>query len=106
MNKTFSNSSNIVSVNGIFERFYAEASVQSEAAKKLSDLLTKAIQILTSVKTTRMLRAFAAAGSLVGLIGIAGAIEVGNLSPILGLVFASGMVAVEYICLKPRHNKS
>ena len=106
MNKSFSTNNNIVSVNGIFEQFYAEVTAPSETAKKLSALLIQAVRFLTSAKTIRMLRAFAAACSLVGLIGIVGAIEVGNISPLFGLILASGMIAVEYLCLRPRHHKS
>ena len=102
MNKTFTTKEQIISVNGIFDTFYAEVTEPSVTAKKLSSALLKTARALTCSKARCLVRAFSAAGSLVGLIGIAGAVEVGNLSPAAGLLLGACMIVVEYLCLSPR----
>ncbi|MBE6634555.1 MAG: hypothetical protein E7620_09510 [Ruminococcaceae bacterium] len=109
MNRTFTETSQFNSDNGILKAFYAEiVDTPAEREPKSGALLEKLARMgraLVGSAARRMTKAFATVLSLVGLVGVVGAVEVGNLSPAAGLALGLIMVAFEYLCLKPKHRR-
>lgn len=104
MNRSFSEIGSFDSNNGIYEAFYKEyVEIDSRLharKKQLSEWLSKAFKALTCTRARCLAKAFAVVASLVGLIGVAGAVEMENISLSLGLTLGTLMIAIEYFCLK------
>lgn len=96
--------------NGIYEAFYAEIKSTrrgafSAAFARLFLWLRTCLAILCSAKTGRILRAACATASLVGLVGIAGGLETGKLSPVACLVLAAVLLLAVYLSVRPKSRR-
>ncbi len=104
MNNTYEISNNFDSNSGIYEAFYEEVVIPAYSTPKtlcnISEKAKKLYKILTGAATKRLAMTAAAALSLLGVVGVAGGIQHGNISLLGGLAIAAFCVSVEYCCLK------
>ena len=104
MNKTYEISNRFDSNNGIYEAFYEEVVVPAYSTPKtllnISEKAKKLYKILTAATAKRLAMTAAVAISLLGIVGIAGGIQQGNISLLGGLAVAALCIGVEYCCLK------
>ena len=104
MNKTYEFSSQFDSNNGIYDAFYAEVVSPAYSVPKalgsISEKVKKLYKALTSAVAKRLALTAATALSLLGIVGIAGGIQHGNISLLGGLAVAALCIGVEYCCLK------
>ncbi len=104
MNNTYEILSRSDSNNGIYDAFYAEVVVPTFSGSKarfgFTEKARKLCKAITSVTAKRLAKTAAVALSLLGIVGIAGGIQHGNVSLLGGLAAALVCLAVEYYCLK------
>ena len=103
MNASFEKNGNFNSNSRIFEAYFTDVETKETALQKLLSVCEKAASFATLAKSRSVLRAIrllGMAGSLVGFVGIIGAIECGTLGLGLGLLLGSLLIGVEYLCLK------
>lgn len=96
---------------GIYEAFYEELKKprQSVSCKLRAAITTRAraiLSVLNAAQVRRILRACFATASLIGLVGTAGALECGALSPVSCLLLAGAQLCLLYRILKPRDHKA
>lgn len=106
MNTYFEHNNDFNSNKRIMEAYFGEAISRprpfARALEALLSLLFRLWQILTCPVGRRIIKASSVAVSLVGLVGIVGAIEQGTLGLGIGLLLGAILVAIEYLCLRPR----
>ncbi len=106
MNTYFERNEQFDSNNRIIDAYFGEAvKVANPVARAIDSILSllfRLWQILTSATARRVAKASSVALSLVGLVGIIGAIESGSIALGMGLILGVGLVAIEYLCLRPR----
>ena len=109
MNRSYTKNDTFVSNNGIYDALYEDGAIGEKRLEKwLDNALCKLIallQILTGATARRLARVCGVVVSLIGMIGVAGAIETGRLSLVGGLLLAGLFVAAEYACLRPTRRK-
>ena len=109
MNRSYTKNDAFVSNNGIYDALYGDGAFQEKRLEKwLDGALCKLIalmQILTGATARRLARVCGVVVSLIGIIGVAGAIETGRLSIPFGLLLAGLFVATEYFCLRPTRRR-
>ena len=105
MNRSYTENDQFISNSGIYAQLYGEAEFDKKSIRsKLNVLLFKLyslIEILVGATALRLYKVAGAALSLIGIIGIAGAIETGRLSIVAGLFLCALLLGVEYVCLRP-----
>ena len=110
MNKTYEISDVVRSNNGIYEAFYAEVVAPSFARKNTSlvavERLKKLYQILTGAVAKRLTAICGATLSILGIVGVAGGIQHGNISLLGGFFVAALCLGAEYLCLKSLEKNS
>lgn len=103
MNTYYQQNSHISSNNDIFEEYFFGGARPVPAWKKAADrvlaILSAIILFLCNARVRTVVRVGAFALSLVGLIGVIGAVEHGTLSLGLGLLLGALLVALEVTCL-------
>lgn len=109
MDRPSSYSEQIHSDFGIYEDFYAGVRVPSGKLKKAGELLlcrlTALLHILCSSAVRRLAKTAAVALCLIGMIGVAGAMEIGNLPLGAGVLICAGLLIVEFLLLRRRKDK-
>lgn len=106
MNTYFERNGKFDSNNRMIDAYFGEAvKVANPVAKAIDSILSllfRLWQILCSATARRVIKASTVALSLVGLVGIIGAIESGSLALGMGLILGLGLIGIEYLCLRPR----
>lgn len=106
MNTYFERNEQFDSNNRIIEAYFGEAvKVVNPIARAIDSVLSLLFclwQTLTSATARRVAKASSVVLSLIGLACIIGAIESGALALGMGLILGLGLVAIEYLCLRPR----
>lgn len=109
MDRQYAISSGFHSNSGIYEAFYAEVkSTRGDAfsatTARLFAWLHACLAVLCSAKTCRILRAVCATASLIGLVGVAGGLEAGKLSPVACLLLAALLLLAVYLSVRPKRH--
>ena len=103
MNKYFEKNGSFHSNNRIYEGYFTEAEVRNGLGKKVFDLLLFIVNLLLNETFLRRAKLVVVAASLIGLIGVVGAMDAGSLGMGSGLLIGLVLILVEYLCLKGRH---
>ncbi len=110
MNTYFENRSSITSNKRIIEAYFEESVKPAGALSKKLDallsLLAALLQVLTSTTACRLLKTIGVALSLVGFIGVIGAMECGKLGLGAGFLIGALLLGVEYLCLRTKRQRS
>lgn len=108
MNTYFEKNENFSSNSRIFEAYFTEAVKPAGTFQKCLDsmlyLLSALLRILTGATVRRIAKVSAVALSLVGFIGVIGAIERGSLGIGMGLLLGAILLGIEYLCLRGKPN--
>ncbi len=106
MNISYQKNSNIHSNNDIFEAYFEGSVVRVGAWHRILDrilaFLSHILLALTSARAKSILRAGGVALSLIGMVGVIGAMESGAISLFGGVLAGLLLIGVEYLCLR-RH---
>ena len=107
MNRYFDKNDVFSSNNRIFESFFTDAPVQKTKLEKwlekLSRVLFSILVFLSSAAFVKLAKCIGVAGSLVGFVGIIGAMEQGTLGLGIGLCIGAVLLLIEYLCLRGNH---
>ena len=107
MNKDYSANRSIISNNGIMTAFYEEivgaAETRRGGFEKLLSAARNAWKILTGARARVLARVLAAVMSLIGLVGVVGAMELGNISLTAGTLLGLLLILAEYFCIRSKH---
>ena len=103
MNKYFDKNDMFDSNSRIYEGFFADVTNAKNPWKKISDFLFLILRFLSGQTVIRCAKATAVALSLIGFVGIIGAMENGALGLGTGLLIGALLLAVEYLCLRGHH---
>lgn len=111
MNREYTDFAGNYSNSGIYEAFYAEIrkphqSVLYGLRVRFVNLFRAILTLLSSVRTRRMARVCGATVSLIGVVGVAGALETGKISPVASLFLAAGFLLLTYFFLRPKRGKA
>ena len=108
MNAYYNQPERIDTNKRIIEAYFSDVTtapgVFSRATDAFLAFLFAMWKALTSEAARRVAKALGVALSLVGLVGIVGAIERGTLGLGAGLLIGLAIVSIEYLCLRPRHS--
>ena len=108
MNAYFDREANFDTNKRIIEAYFTDVSTAPSRAERAMQAILSFLfacwKILTGEASRRIFKALSLSLSLVGLIGIIGAMERGTLSLAAGLLIGSLLVGIEYLCLRPRHS--
>lgn len=103
MNTYYQNNNRLNSNNDIFEEYFFGGSRPVSGAKKAADhllaLLSAFLLFITSARVRTVARVTLAALSLVGFVGIIGAVEVGTLGMGAGALLGLLFIGLEVLCL-------
>ena len=109
MNRTAEQNRSFNSNSRIFEAHFEEYAIPQKSLRQVMDLflyiIAIAFRFITSAKAVAWLRVVGVAGSLVGMIGIIGAVEQGNIGLGSAFLMGSALIAIEYLCLRPKRNQ-
>ncbi len=110
MNRYIDNHTHYNSDNGIFEAYFTEAVSPASPLKKWIDsclaLLHQFIKIITGATARRLCKVGGVAASLIGFVGVIGAMQSGKLGLGTGLLIGGMLIGVEYLCLRsPRRRQ-
>ncbi len=104
MNTYYQQNRRISSNNDIFEvYFYGKAKPMPKWKKQLDSILSMLaamVAFLTSARVRTALRVFGVGVSLVGFVGIIGAMEAGSLAILPGILLGLLLIGVEFLCLR------
>ncbi len=103
MNISYQNNGHIYSNNDIFADYFnvgARPSKMRKAVDTLLAALSVILSFLTAARTRVIARTVGFSISLVGFVGIIGAMETGAISLVLGLVLGALLLGVEVLCLR------
>ncbi len=107
MNKDYSENRNFVSVNGIMSAFYEEivcdAETRRSGLEKLLSTVRNAWKILSGARAKALAKVLAAVMSLIGLVGVVGAMELGSISLPAGTLLGLLLILAEYFCIRHKH---
>lgn len=101
MNASYEKNGRFDSNSRIFEGYYTESAPRTDGLRKALEALRSSEKART-VSTT--LRVLGTALSLVGFVGVIGAMESGSLSLLKGLAIGAILIGVEYLCLRRRRS--
>lgn len=96
MNKAFSNDRNFISNSGIYEAYFTEV----KTGIHFTDFLDRCARILSLPIAARIAKAVTVSAALLGMIGVIGAMESEASSLPFGILLASALLGVEYLCLR------
>ena len=104
MNASFEKNRNFNSNNRIFEAYFVETAQPAGAWNRMADALSACVASARSFwkysAVSRILRAVGVSASLVGFVGIIGAMERGSIGLGAGFLMGLLLVGVEYLCLR------
>ena len=104
MNAYYQKNSIVDSNNDIFEAYFLDGTARVGAWKKAADqvlsVLAAILTFLVSIPVRRALRVGGTAFSLVGMIGVIGAMESGALGLGAGLLIGLALISIEVLCLR------
>ena len=100
MNKYYVTNEQFNSNKRIFEAYYKEAEIKPSILQRVADFWLALLSVLTSERARTVAKAASVALCLIGLIGIAGAIENGTLSIGVGILVATVLLGIEFFSLK------
>ena len=110
MNSCFEKNPRFNSNKRIIEAYlYQTEQVATGVQKRRENLLAILSAILSVLSCRAAVRVYRVLGmtlSLVFMVGIIGAMESGNLGLFAGLLLGALAVGVEYLCLRPRRQRS
>jgi hypothetical protein len=108
MNAYFDHNEKINTNKRIIEAYFADTTVApgrlSRALDAVLSFLFACWKLLTGESVVRIAKVCGVALSLVGLVGVIGAIEQGTLALGAGLLIGLALLGIEYLCLRPRHS--
>lgn len=106
MNTAFEKNGNFNSNNRIFEGYFEEPAKTFGTIRRGLDsflyIIVSVITALSSAKAIALYKVFGVACSLVGFIGVIGAVERGSLGFGAGLLIGAVLIGVEYLCLRSK----
>ena len=109
MNTTFEQNSNFNSKSRIYEGYFEESASRAGSIRRgLESFLYISASILTamtSAKAIALFKVIGMAGTLVGFVGIIGAVEQGTLGMGAGFWLGTLLVGIEYLCLRSKRRK-
>ena len=104
MNASFEKNSTFNSNSRIFDAYFVETAQTASMGRRAVDTLSACVASARSIwkysAISRILRAVGVAASLVGFVGIIGAMERGTLGLGAGLVMGLLLMGMEYLCLR------
>lgn len=104
MNAYFENNGAFHSNSRIFEGYFTEAEPRASRLQRVSEKLfsrmTSLVRVLTDSRVCRIAKAVSIAVSLVGFVGVIGAMERGGIGIGTGLLIGAALVGLEYLCLR------
>ena len=103
MNISYQNNGRIYSNNDIFADYLnvgARPSKMRKAADAMLAALSLILAFLTSARTRVVARTIGFSLTLVGFVGIIGAMEAGSISLGMGLVLGAALLGIEVLCLR------
>lgn len=101
MNASYERNGRFDSNSRIFEGYYTESAPRASKLRNALESICASEKARTLFAT---LRVFGTALSLVGFVGVIGAMENGSLSLLNGLLLGSLLLSVEYLCLRRRRS--
>ncbi|MBR3893631.1 MAG: hypothetical protein IKJ35_00635 [Clostridia bacterium] len=106
MNTYFDQNEGFNSNKRIFEAYYQEARKPAGKLQRALDALLSSLSSLakteTRAKVIRLAKACGVAVSLIGFVGVIGAMERGTLGLGSGLLIGALLIGAEYLCLRGR----
>lgn len=110
MNAYFENNGAFNSNSRIFEGYFTESETRTSrlqrATEKLFFRMAVLTRTLTDSRVCRLVKAITVALSLIGFVGVIGAIEHGGLGMGAGLLIGATLVGLEYLCLRGRRQRT
>ena len=110
MNTTFEKNSSFNSNNRIFEGYFEESAKSVGRLHRGLDsflyIIASILTTLTSAKAIALFKVIGVACSLVGFVGIIGAVERGTLGMGAGFLLGALLIGVEYLCLRPKRRRA
>ena len=110
MNAYYENNGRFSSNNRIFEGCFPETKKSHGTLqglrRKLTSSVTALAKALSDSRVCRFAKAISLAVSLVGFVGVIGAIEHGGIGLGTGLLIGSVLLGVEYLCLRGRRQET
>lgn len=104
MNTYYQKSERSNSNNDVFEKYFwgevRHVSTWKKATDRILALISAFLLLLTSARVRTVARVSFAALSLVGFIGVIGAMESGSLRLDVGLLIGACLLGVEIVCLR------
>lgn len=102
----YQQNSKIHSNNDIFEVYFEESVMRAGTLRRMLDRMlaffSHMLLSLTSARAKAIFRVGGVAVSLVGMVGVIGAMESGAVSLLGGVLIGALLIGVEYLCLR-RH---
>ena len=110
MNAYYESNGAFNSNSRIFEGYFTESETHTDRLqrtwKKLFSRMAGLARALTDSRVCRIAKAISVAVSLVGFVGVIGAMERGGLGIGAGLLIGAALVGLEYLCLRGRRQKA
>ena len=110
MNAYFEEKEVFNSNSRIFEGYFTETEAHTGRLQRAADKLFSRVSVfaraLTDSRVCRLIKAITVALSLIGFVGVIGAMERGGLGIGAGLLVGATLVALEYLCLRGRRQRS
>ena len=108
MNAYFEKEAQFETNKRIIEAYFTDTTVApGHLERGLQAVLTALFvfwKMLTGTVARRIFKASGVALSLIGMVGIIGAMERGTLSLLAGLLIGTVLIGIEYLCLRPRRS--
>ena len=109
MNRYIDSSARYSSDNGIFEAYFTESVSTASPLKRWLDsclaLLLQLIKAVTGATACRLYRVFGVAASLIGFVGVIGAMQSGTVGLGMGLLIGAVLIGIEYLCLRSKRRQ-
>ena len=110
MNTTFEQNRSFNSNNRIFEGYFEESTQSIGKLRRRLDsflyIIASILTAMTSAKAIALFKVIGVACSLVGFVGIIGAVECGTLGFGAGFLLGALLIGVEYLCLRPKRRRA
>ena len=103
MNISYQNNERVYSNNDIFGDYFnvgTRTSKMRKAADAMLAVLSLILTFLTAARTRVIARTVGFGLTLVGFVGIIGAMEAGTISLGLGLILGAALLGIEVLCLR------
>ncbi len=105
MNAYYDKNEQFISNNRTYDAYFTESAKSASARQYASDILLSILfsllRFLSGARVRCIVRVCAVAVSLVGFIGVIGAVEHGTLSMLGGVLLGGIFMGIEYLALRP-----